>query len=244
VTGELGTPRDFTILGIAELGEGWVAGKTNAAATMGLYVSPQGGVVFQGATTDWPILVPRNAHVGAITRNIVDRLRLPSARIIGPLPHRAGRMLATVGETVSFHVDTGRFGDAKTLRCDWQVVGAETLESTGLLLRVRMPDRVGFITISVTLWRDTDAIAFGTCTLLPLTEEEALKLDVLINMREMVMAGEPANPLVNPSYDPVDRNWLIFSIRVPWIRERAVRMEKAASGLLALARRPNGGGAP
>ena len=105
VTGELGTPRDFTILGIAELGEGWVCGKTNAAATMGLYVSPQGGVVFQGATTDWPILVPRNAHVGAITRNIVDHLRLPSARIIGPLPHRAGRMLAAVGETVSFHVD-------------------------------------------------------------------------------------------------------------------------------------------
>jgi hypothetical protein len=244
VTGELGTPRDFTILGIAELGEGWVAGKTNAAATMGLYVSPQGGVVFQGATTDWPILVPRNAHVGAITRNIVDRLRLPSARIIGPLPHRAGRMLAAVGETVSFHVDTGRFGDANTLRCDWQVAGAETLESTGLLLRVRMPDRVDFITISVTLWRDTDAIAFGSCTLLPLTEEEALKLDVLINMREMVMAGEPANPLVNPTHDPVDRNWLIFSIRVPWIRERAVRMEKAASRLLALARRPNGGGTP
>jgi hypothetical protein len=244
VTGELGTPRDFTILGIAELGEGWVAGKTNAAATMGLYVSPQGGVVFQGATTDWPILVSRNAHVGAITRNIIDRLRLPSARIIGPLPHRAGRMLAAVGETVSFHVDTSRFGDAKTLRCDWQVVGAEILESTGLLLRVRMPDRVDFITISVTLWRDTEAVAFGTCTLLPLTKEEALKLDVLINMREMVMAGEPANPLVNPSYDPVDRNWLIFSIRIPWIRERAARMEKAASRLLALARRPNGGGTP
>ena len=60
----------------------------------------------------------------------------------------------------------------------------------------------------------------------------AYKLDVLINMRKMVMAGEPANPLVNPSYDPVDRNWLIFSIRVPWIRERS-RMEKAASRLLA-----------
>ena len=153
-------------------------------------------------------------------------------------------MLTAVGETVSFHADTGRFGDVQTLRCDWQVTGAETLESTGPLLRVRMPDRVDFVTISVTVRRDTEAIAFGTCTLLPLTTEEALKLDVLINMREMVMAGEPANPLVNPSYDPVDRNWLIFSIRIPWIRERAVRMEKAASRLLALARRPNGGDTP
>jgi hypothetical protein len=244
VTGELGTPRDFIILGIAELGEGWVCSKTNAAATMGLYVSPQGGVVFQGATTDWPILVPRNADVGAITRNIVDHLRLPSARIIGPLPHRAGRMLAAVGETVSFHVDTGRFADLKALRCKWQVAGAETLESAGPSLRVRLPDKVDFVTISVTLWRGAEAIGFGTCTLLPLTTEEALKLDVLINMREMVMAGEPANPLVNPLYDPADRNWLIFSIRVPWIRERAARMEKAASRLLALARRPPGDGAP
>jgi hypothetical protein len=119
----------------------------------------------------------------------------------------------------------------------------ETVESAGPLLRVRLPDQVDFVTISVTLWRGTEAIGFGTCTLLPLTMEEALKLDVLINMREMMMAGEPANPLVNPSYDPVDRNWLIFSIRVPWIRERAARMEKAASRLLALTRRPPGGSA-
>ena len=242
VTGELGTPRDFIILGVAELGDGWVASKTNAAATMGLYVSPQGGVVFQGATTDWPILVPRNTHVETITRNVIERLRLPSVRVIGPLPHRAGRMLAAVGETVSFHIDTGRLGDLKTLRCDWQVAGAHMLESVGPLLRLQMPQQVGFVTISVTLWRDAEAIGFGSCTLLPLTTEEAMRLDVLINMREMVMAGEPANPLVNPTYDPVDRNWLIFSIRVPWIRERASRMEKAASRLLALARRPSGDG--
>lgn len=240
VTGEMGTPRDFVILGVAELGDGWVAGKAGAAATMGLYVSPQGGVVFQGATTDWPILVPRNTHVETITRNVVERLRLPSARVIGPLPHRAGRMLAAAGETVSFHVDTGRFGDLATLRCEWQAAGAHVVEGAGPLLRVQMPQETGFVAISVTLWRGAEVIGFGACTMLPLTTEEAIKLDVLINMREMVMAGEPANPLVNPAYDPVDRNWLIFSIRVPWIRERAIRMEKAASRLLALARRPSG----
>jgi hypothetical protein len=242
VTGEMGTPRDFIILGVAGLGDGWVAGKTNAAATMGMYVSPQGGVVFQGATTDWPILVPRNPHVEKITRNVIENLRLPSARVIGPLPHRAGRMLAAAGETVSFHADTGRFGDPQTLRCEWQVVGAHVVESAGPLLRVQIPDQVGFVTISVTLWRDAERIGFGTSSLLPLSTEEAIKLDVLINMREMVMAGEPANPLVYPASDPLDRSWLIFSIRVPWIRERAIRMEKAASRLLALARRSSGDG--
>ena len=140
VTGEMGTPRDFVILGIAELGEGWVAGKANAAATMGLYVSPQGGVVFQGG--DDRLADPGAAQHACrtITRNIVDRLRLPSARIIGPLPHRAGRMLAAVGETVSFHVDTGRFGDAAR-RCaaNGRSPVRTSLESDGPLLRVQMP---------------------------------------------------------------------------------------------------------
>ena len=53
------------------------------------------------------------------------------------------------------------------------------------------------------------------------------------------MAGEPSNPLVSPTYDPLDRNWLLFSIRVPWVRERAERMRDAAARLLELRwRRP------
>ena len=48
------------------------------------------------------------------------------------------------------------------------------------------------------------------------------------------MAGEPSNPLVARRIDPVDRNWLMFSIRVPWVRERARRMQEAATRLLEL----------
>jgi hypothetical protein len=241
-TGEMGTPRDFVILGVAELREGWVAAKANAAATMGMYVSPQGGIVFQGATTDWPILVPRNRHVDAITRNVIDRMRLASARILGPLPHRAGRMLACVGETVSFHVDTGKFGSPAALRFAWTVAGARLVDRRGALIRVAMPDEVDFVTVSVEVQRDGRAVAFGTRTLLPLSRDEALRLEILINMREMVMAGEPSNPLVSPTYDPVDRNWLLFSIRVPWVRERARRLQDAAARLLEL--RQSRGGDP
>ncbi len=240
VTGELGTPRDFIILGLAELGEGWVTARPNAAATMGMHVTPRGGIVFQAATTDWPILVPRNAHVATITRNVIERLRLPSVRIIGPLPHRAGRMLAAVGETVTFHADVGAFGRADELRWEWQVAGAEIVPDASALLQVRMSERTDFVTVSVTLWREGTRLAFGTRTFLPLSAEEAAKLDVLINMREMVLAGEPSNPLVAPAYDPLDRSWLIFSIRVPWIRERAARVERAAARLLAMRRRPEG----
>jgi len=233
-TGEKGTPRDFLILGIAELGEGWVASKANAAATMGLYVSPQGGIVFQGATTDWPILVPRNRHVGKITRNIVDRLRLPAVRVVGPLPARAGRMLAAVGERVSFHADSAAFAPAIELDFAWEVVGAELVEVNGPRATLQLRATADFVTISVTAMREGKPVGFGTRSFIPLTEEEALKLDMLINMREMVMSGEPSNPLVNPALDPADRMWLIFSIRIPWIRDRAERLQAAAARLMRL----------
>jgi hypothetical protein len=230
--GEKGTPRDFLILGIAELGEGWVAAEPNAAATMGLYVSPQGGIVFQGATTDWPILVPRNKHVEQITRNIIEHLRLPSIRVIGPLPPRAGRMLAAAGERVSFHADTASFAPASGLEFAWDIAGAELIEAKGSCVRVQLSPVVDFVTISVSATKDGNATGFGTRSFLPLTGEEALKLDMLINMREMVMSGEPSNPLVNPALDPADRMWLIFSIRIPWIRERAERLQAAAARLM------------
>ncbi|HEY6434099.1 MAG TPA: N,N-dimethylformamidase beta subunit family domain-containing protein [Acetobacteraceae bacterium] len=231
-TGEKGTPRDFLILGIAELNQNWVASRANAAATMGLYVSPQGGIVFQAATTDWPILVPRNRHVGQITRNIVDRMRWPAARIVGPLPARAGRTLAAVGETVTFHIDTANFGYAADYICEWEIAGAHLIEADGLKARVQLPPAADFVTISAFAVKDGQPVGFGTRSLLPLTAEEALKLDMLINMREMVMAGEPSNPLVSPTHDPADLNWLIFSIRVPWIRERAERLQAAAAKLM------------
>jgi len=239
-TGEMGTPRDFTILGVAELGEGWVASHPNAAATMGLYVSPQGGIVFQGATTDWPILVPRNRHVETITRNVLAHLRWPSARLLGPLPARAGRMLAAIGETVSFHLDTGKFGAADEVTCEWEVAGARVVEANGILLRVQLPDTAGFVTVAGFLVKAGQRIGFGCRSFMPMTADEALKLDMLINLREMVLAGEPANPLVNPSFDPLDRGWLIFSIRVPWIRERAERLQAAAARLMRAGRGRDG----
>ena len=232
VTGEGGTPRDFLLLGIAELGEGWVASRANAAATMGMHVGPQGGIVFQAATTDWPILVPRNKHVEAITRNVIEHLRWPSARVLGPLPCRAGRMLAAVGETVSFHLDTARFGTAGEVACEWQVAGARIIETTDALVCVQVPQSVDFVTVSAWVLRDGKRVGFGCRSFLPLSTDDATKLEMLINMREMVMAGEPANPLVAPALDPLDRNWLVYSIRVPWIRERAERLQTAAARLL------------
>ena len=190
-TGEKGTPRDFLILGSAELGDGWVASEANATATMGLYISPQGGIVFQGATTDWPILVPRNKHVERITRNIVERLRCRNSR--GRAATGAGGPNArNRGDSVSFHADTAAFAPAPGLEFVWEVAGARMTEANGPCVKVQLPSSVDFVTISVSALRDGKPVGFGTRSLLPLTAEESLKLEMLINMREMVMSGEPS----------------------------------------------------
>ena len=104
-TGDGQTPPTFFILGLAELSSGWVTASPGPAATMGIYTTPGGGTVFQAATTDWPILVPRDRQVAAITRNVLDRLAAPGVRVVGPLPPRGGRLLAVEGEAATFHAD-------------------------------------------------------------------------------------------------------------------------------------------
>ena len=236
VTGEFGTPKDFVILGLAKLGEGWVASRHGAAATMGMYVSPRGGIVFQGATTDWPILVPRNRHVEAITRNVLERLRLPSCRVMGPLPPRGGRMLAAVNERLRFHVDCASFGAMSDLTVEWDVTGAEALSTRGPVLEAQMPGRPDIVTISAMIRRNGAPIAFGTRSFVLLSEEEAARVDLLIGVRELVYPEDPNNALAGPRRDPLDFAPMLYSNRAPWIQERARRIDRAAERLIALQR--------
>jgi hypothetical protein len=230
-TGSDGTPRDFAILGVAELPERWAAAVSHPAATMGVLTSPRGGTIFQGATTDWPILAPLDERVGRITRNVLDRLRLPSVRVLGPLPARGGRMLGTVGETASFHADLAALGDGE-LACEWRAGGAELVSSAGPVARVRLPDRPRLVTVSVVVRRAGTPVAFGTRTLLPLTRTESLQLEATLLVRELAMPGEPSGPWVLPTADPADRIGDVIPVRLPWVRERAARLEAAAAQLI------------
>jgi hypothetical protein len=246
VTGDQGTPLSFFILGIAELGEGWVRSSPHAAATMGLYTSHRGGIVFNGATTDWPCLVGRNAEVERITRNVLDRLRLRAVPVLGPLPVRHGRMLAVAGEPAHFHVDTARLPPGADRRYVWRVTaGAGNPElggqpaAGGLALRVPMPPEPTPVTVTVTVTDAGRTVAFGTLTFVPLSVEEDLKTDALALLREMVMPGEPSNPLVHPTAEPASRTWMLYStgsVRLPWLEDRAARLAEVVRRLRARGR--------
>lgn len=245
VTGDFGTPAGYFILGIAELGEGWVRSSPHAAATMGVYTSDGGGIVFNGATTDWPCLVGRNRQVDRITRNVLDRLRLRAARVVGPLPTLGGRMLAAEGEPVRFHVDVAELPDPEGLRYRWSMVGATAATVDQPRLLATMPSPPAPVTVSVSVTRGTHPVAFGTLTFVPLSREEFLKTEIMTLLREMVMPGEPSNPLVHPTSDPFERIWLLYSagsIRLPWLQERALRLADVVARLRSLGRDRTGGG--
>ncbi len=239
VTGEHGTPANYFILGLAELGEGWVRSGPHAAATMGVYTSSSGGIVFNAATTDWACLVGRNRHVDRLTRNVLDRLRLQAVRVVGPLPVRGGRMVAVEGEAATFHVDAAGLPEREGLHYEWVVAGATATPGDQPTLSATMPSPPSPVTVSVEVTEGSRAVAFGTLTLVPLSREEALKTEILTLLREMVMPGEPSNPLVHPTVDPLERIWLLYSVgsvRLPWLQERASRLVEVVAKLRALGR--------
>jgi hypothetical protein len=71
-SGDDGTPEDFTILGVGDVGaSGW--GEGNRAATLGVH-APR-GTVFTASTTDWPRLLAQGSPVvERMTHNVLERL--------------------------------------------------------------------------------------------------------------------------------------------------------------------------
>jgi hypothetical protein len=68
-----GTPEDFAILGVGDVGaSGW--GEGNRAATLGLHAPA--GTVFTASTTNWPRMLSRGSPVvERMTHNVLERLR-------------------------------------------------------------------------------------------------------------------------------------------------------------------------
>ena len=115
-TGDQGTPDHFFILESPRW-PGLGAVEPSRPRRWASTRVDRGGIVFNGATTDWPCLVGRNAEVEQITRNVLDRLRLRAVPVLGPLPVRHGRAAAVAGEPAHFHVDTAgaaRWGRSPT----------------------------------------------------------------------------------------------------------------------------------
>jgi hypothetical protein len=153
-------------------------------------------------------------------------------------------MLAVTGEVAHFHVDTAELGQGVDRDYEWRVtsgagdreVGEPATSGAGPTFRAPMPSAPEPVTVTVTVTDAKCPVAFGTLTFVPLSEEEILKTDAVALLREMVMPGEPSNPLVHPTAEPASRTWMLYStrsVRLPWLEERAARLADVVRRLRA-----------
>ena len=172
---------------------------------MGTYASSSGGTVFNGATTDWPLLLDLDSNVARITRNVLDRLSVPSVRIVGPVPTTGGAW-AREGTSLQAYVDTARGGHDLGSRYAWEVRGKpgplvghdDKPTSTGPILTFLGGKGGEPMTVEVTVHGEGGKrVGFGSLSFLPVTEREALLAELCALLAEMVRPGEPSAPLVN-----------------------------------------------
>jgi hypothetical protein len=207
---------------------------------MGTYASSSGGTVFNGATTDWPLLLDLDSKVARITQNVLDCLSVPSVRIVGPVP-TAGRAWPQEGTPLQVYVDTARGAHDMASRYAWEVrgkpgplLGLDAPTSGGPLLTFLAGKGGEPMTVEVTVHGEGgNRVGFGSLSFIPVTEREALLAELCALLAEMVRPGEPSAPLVDLEVDPYDLGLGLVPENLVWIGDRAARIAEITSRLLA-----------
>ena len=63
---------------------------------------------------------------------------------------------------------------------------------------------------------------------------------MLIDLRELAIPDEPSSPLVMAAYDPLDRVDTLTPVHLPWLEERAARLQQAVARVIRTTREKEG----
>lgn len=231
-----GRANDFAILASAELSPGWVT-RGSAQATLGLFTNVSGGVTFSTSTTDWPICVPADPMVEQITRNILDRLGLPSARLVGPVGQAEDMGFTPLGEgeLSAVYADIGRLAEqhgTTDLQFRWTTCGCEIVGSdSDPVLWVRPAAGAVLVTVSLTVYTGGRAVGFGTKTVHATSKADTLRTAICAVIRNVAMPSEPAAPLFSPVENPRERIRDVSQSRLEWLRGRSRQLADLATEL-------------
>lgn len=227
------TPETFTILATASLGQEWSSRGRAATATAGTYTTPNGGIVFQAATTDWPLVAIADPTIERITRNVLDRLSHRSIPILGPYPLLAGSPRAIAGGQVTFAAGIGRMSprEWRNLSYRWHI-GHDLIESTSPTILVDVPAEPRVLSVALEVILGDEVIAFGAVTTATLTRDEASRVKIIQLLREIVAPGDPSGALVQPTRDALEAALEINRVNMPWMAARAAQLARLLEALL------------
>ncbi|HYC93637.1 MAG TPA: N,N-dimethylformamidase beta subunit family domain-containing protein [Thermoanaerobaculia bacterium] len=166
VEGSDGTPLSYEVLATLPSSDGY--------ATIGMYVNPQGGAVYNGAARDWSYGLLEDPAIQQITRNVLDRLATGTPFPYQPrvTPNRAEDRFNTPRATQDFLPGWRfhRFGLELTPRC--AVEGPFGLELTGprwtLILRHVDLGRTGLTKAAANIWLNADLLTSSASFATPL----------------------------------------------------------------------------
>jgi hypothetical protein len=214
------------LLALAKLSAGWVAGYDQANAAIMIRTAPSGGMVFSTGTTDWPLALETDPAIGAITANVIERLRNPALVIHGPvLPEGEyigeGEMVGA-GQEADWYVDGRQLAEAELGEPDWSVAGGKVRPggSAGHIITTS-EDADGWLTVTATARDAAGQAYFGSRTVRVAGSEEFLRRLIIRSLDALAFPDEQGGALVDQHSSETELADRVIPVRLGWLQRYA-----------------------
>ena len=192
-------------------------------------------MVFSTGTTDWPLALADRA-IGAITANVIERLRHRALVIHGPvLPEGEyigeGEMVG-VGQEAGWYTDGGPSGAANLTEPEWKVTGGKVRPggSVGHIITTS-DDGDDWLTVTATASDAVGQTYFGSRTVRIAGTEEFLRRQIIRRLDALAYPDEQGGALVDQPASEAELADRVIPVRLGWIQRHAGALTELAGQL-------------
>jgi hypothetical protein len=228
-----------SLLALARLSAGWVAGPDQANAAMMIRTAPSGGMTFSVGTTDWPLALG-DAAIGRITANVINMLASRSLIIHGPVFHEGEAIgdgdLVGAGQEVRWYLDGGQLDSLGLRDIRWHVISGNsvTSEAAHPLITTTSADADGWLTVTVTAQTEAGEACFGSRTVRIADTVEYLRRRIVRALNAMANPDEQGGALVDQHASEATLADRVIPVRLPWVRQHAQTLEELMTQLTTI----------
>jgi hypothetical protein len=215
-----------SLLALAPLSAGWVAGPDQANAAIMIRTAPSGGITFSVGTTDWPLALADEA-VGRITQNVVSKLASRSLIIHGPVFAEGEAVgegdLVGPDQHVRWYLDGAQADTLGLGDVRWEVTPGSAVsgDATGLLITTQSGADDGWLTVTATAVTTAGEPCFGTRTVRVADTVEYLRRRIVRALNAMANPDEQGGALVDQHASEGTLADRVIPVRLPWVRQYA-----------------------